>query len=609
MCGIVGYVASGGVADQARAALGPMTDRLAPRGPDGRGLWYSDDASVGFGHRRLAILDMSDAGAQPMIHDPTGLVLTFNGEIYNHWDLRRELEASGASFRSTCDAETLLAAFAEWGPACVPRLRGIFAFAIWDPRKNRLFAARDHLGVKPFSYVNGEDAFLFSSQPKSFLDWPGFDPRISDEGVSDYLSYGIIPADKGLLTGVEKLEPGRMLFLQDGKVRIERYWTPPEAEDSWTFEGACEAVSETLRSVVGRQLLSDVPVTTFLSGGIDSSLISAMAAEQYDDKVRSYTIGFDVERSDERPYAELTAKRCGLDQFVGVLTPDDAETCIEDAVAAYDEPFGIGAALPMVAISRLAAGDGAKVVLTGDGADEIFAGYRHYDGLAEHYRKAGRSTADTPASGLLQAIRFRAKSRFDPLTAYSCHNAEIGQQATQSFFGERICNRSNARWREEALFRRDLAPVEAARRCDLETYLPDEILVKVDRATMNFGIEARVPFLDPELVDLGLRIPAEIHHRGGERKAILKKVASDWLPDEVLTARKKGFSAPLAHWFVRGGNRRAAMTDRILEGVLVKEGFLNRATLEGAIMGLKRPAAGLVQLYLFERWAETWTRA
>lgn len=603
MCGIVGWASRERPMD--RAAFDGMIDSLAHRGPDGRGAWFDRGGRIALGHRRLSIVDLTEAGAQPMSLPEAGLHLTFNGEIYNHPELRETLEARGAVYRSRCDSETILHAYAEWGPSCVERFRGIFAFALWDEREGRLFAARDHVGVKPLYLRDGPDGLAFASQPRAFVGLPGFTPEIDPDGFLDALTYGVVPGHRGAYRGATKLPPGHRLIWRDGETRIERYWAPAEGVEIFDAREAEAAVAAAVEEAVALQLMADVPVATFLSGGIDSSVVTACAVETTGPGVKSFTIGFDEGPFDERPYAARAAEYLGVEPVVETLRPEDMDRAIEDAVEAFDEPFAIDAALPMTAISRLAASRGTKVVLAGDGADELFAGYRHYDALAARYRRHGRGDGGAVAS---RARAFAADliwGGFDPLAVYKSHNAQLNGPVAARMAGEALEGRRSQRWREEACFRRDLGPVEAARRCDLATYLPDEILVKVDRATMAFGIEARVPFLDPAMIDLAFRIDPALHYQGGERKAVLKRAARRWLPQDILSARKKGFSPPLVEWAGVPEMRRR-MLETVSSGVLVSGGWLRGERLAEAVDGLARPAAALFQLYLLERWAQRW---
>ncbi len=604
MCGITGWISAD--TPIGRDAFERMTDRLAARGPDGRGVWFARNDRIALGHRRLAIVDLSSAGAQPMSHDARGLRLTFNGEIYNHPELRRELEARGCVYRSRCDAETILHAYAEWGDDCVTRLRGIFAFAIWDEHRARLFAARDHLGVKPLYFTDGPRGFAFASQPRAFLDLPGFAPAIAPDAFVDYLTYGVVPGERAAFKGVNKLSPAHTLEWRDGVIRTRQYWSLPDVADIVDGEAARLAVEDALRDAVASQLMSDVPVSMLLSGGIDSSLVTAIATGQGAPSAKAFTLGFNVPASDERAFAAKAAARCKIEHVVEVLEPNDIDGVIDATVEAFDEPFGIDAALPMIAISRFMASHRVKVVLTGDGADELFAGYRHYDDLSSLYGKWGKTTAahagDRRRAFLMRLLR----KRFTPLAAYTAHNGWIADRSVAGLAGPALRGHAAERWREGRCFPNTRGPVDAGRRCDLATYLPDEILVKVDRATMAYGIEARVPFLDPKLVELAFRISPDLHYRNGERKALLKAVGRRWLPEDILTARKKGFSAPIAELVVPTPERRAQLMDSVGEGPLVSAGFLEKKGVEQSIRTSTYPAGALLQLYLLDRWARRW---
>lgn len=607
MCGIVGRVSMRGPV--ARDAFERMTDRLAHRGPDGRGTWYGRADRVALGHRRLAILDLTPAGAQPMTLPGSGLWLTYNGEIYNHPALQVQLEAKGHVYRSRCDSETILHAYAEWGTDCVERLAGIFAFAIWDEGAGRLFAARDQIGVKPLYLVEEDGTLAFASQPAAFLDLPSFDAAPDAQAMLDYMTYGVVPGTRGAFAGVTKLPPAHALVWQDGRMRQWRYWALPAEPDIHDADTATALLEETLDAVVTSQLASDVPVATFLSGGIDSSLLSAIATERSGGPVTAYTIGFDSPRFDERAFAATAAKAIGARPVVAVMTEDELDRTFDDVARAYDEPFGINSALPMVRIARLASEHGTRVVLGGDGADELFAGYRHYDAFAAYYRQHGRATGDARAKGLIGKLR-GLLAPFDPLSQYRAHNGRLAGQIAETMAGPALRDSTGGapaprRHRERLHLDLGRGPVDAARRADIATYLTDEILTKVDRATMAYGIEARVPLIDPRLAQLAFRIAPALHYAGGERKALLKRVGSRWVPPAVLSARKRGFTPPVADWLQRPA-RQADMRARIRDGRLVAAGIVRRDGFDRAIDALDQPLTGLLNLYLLERWAERW---
>ncbi len=611
MCGITGWVSA------TRAVVRPefeaMTDRLAHRGPDGRGTAYYRDGRVALGHRRLAIQDLSPAGAQPMVlkDEAAGMhiVLTFNGEIYNHPELRRELEAGGARYRTRCDAETILHAYSRWGPDAVQRLRGIFAFAIWDEAKGELFGARDHLGVKPFYCAQLGDDLAFASQICAFDALSGFTREIAPAAFADALRHGVTTGERAIYRGTSRLLPGHCFLWRAGERRTWRYWSPPRHPDIADPVEARGAVETCLAESVTGQMLGDVPVHTLLSGGIDSSLTTAIAAEEPERIGSAFTLGFDNRAFDESSHACAAATAIRCEHAIERLRADEAQRVLDQAVAAFDEPYGIDSALPMVAIADRMAQSGVKVVLSGDGADELFAGYRHYDALAEHYANHGRATANARSASALGILRGVLTGGFSPFPTYTAHNGWFGETAFRAVSGPRLAEyRADAYERERTVFDTRRGPVDAARRADLASYLTDEILVKVDRATMAFGIEARVPLLDHRLVELAFRISPALHHDRGERKAVLKGAAARWLPQSILTARKKGFSLPIADFFLSGPEDERRILAEIAAGPLVREGWLQGERLEAAVARAEYRAGAVLQLLLLDRWYRHWAR-
>jgi asparagine synthase (glutamine-hydrolysing) len=605
MCGIVGRVGLTTRIDE--DLFDGMVDALEARGPDGRGTRYFSDQRVALGHRRLAIVDLSDLGTQPMANEEENVWLTFNGEIYNHPSLRIELEAAGHQYRSNSDSETIIHAYEEWGQDCVRRFRGIFSFAIWDERSQTLYCARDHLGVKPFYYASDGDEFIFASQPRAILKSPNYSPTIDHQGFADYLSYGIVPHDRAAFRGMAKLPPASMLTLkQDGSYSIAKYWTvryQPEIND---FDEAVEQIQSHLESSVSMQLMSDVPVATYLSGGIDSSLISAISTERYSHRMQSLTIGFHERASDERPYARLAADHIGTNHIDQVLTREDAIGLIETFVDAYDEPYALGAAFPLLCIAKLTQSLGIKVILAGDGADELFAGYLHYDQFEQLYSQNHCRHGSAMPSGFKPFMRKLIGKTFDPVSHYFVPREGILRRKQQASLLHPDVLQSvdeDTCWRTRKFFRPDVRAVTAGQLIDIHTYLPDEILTKVDRATMAFGVEARVPFLDPQLVELAFSIVPEVQYRGGERKAAMKAAAAKYLPPSILTARKKGFSIPLVEWLLKDG-LRDSMIDEIVGGALFENGLLNPKNFKQKCKDL--PANYVWQLYAAERWARRW---
>ncbi|MEM7012862.1 MAG: asparagine synthase (glutamine-hydrolyzing), partial [Verrucomicrobiota bacterium] len=470
--------------------------------------------------------------------------------------------------RSNCDAETIIHAYEEWGDDCVLRFRGILAFAIWDQRSRRLFCARDHLGVKPFYYKSSKTGLSFASQPKALAS----DFRVDPQAFADYLFYGIVPHDRGVFEAVHKLPPGHRLVYDHGALSVEKYWEVayrPEIKDA--DEAAAELTS-VLENSVTMQLMSDVPYGTYLSGGIDSSLITAIAAEKSDVVIPTITVGFNEKKRDERPFARIVADHCKTRHHEAILDYRSAMNLVGELADVYDEPYALGASLPMVFVAKETQRNDLKVVLAGDGADELFAGYRHYDRMAE----GGE---------------------------YRPHESMIQTREELLMAGDAISADWNPGWRFREFFPILDDPVAAARVLDANTYLPDEILSKVDRATMAASVEARVPFLDPQLVELAFQIDNKVMYQAGERKALLKNVARKWLPDEVLTQRKKGFSIPFLRWMMRPMNW-LKMYRTVNGGMLTELQLIDGDAFKrrGAFL----PAVWLWKFYVAELWARRW---
>lgn len=623
MCGIAGRVNFVSGAPVSRAVLERMCALLAHRGPDG---WdVHTDGSVGLGHRRLAIIDLSAAGVQPM-RSPDGEVwITFNGEIYNFVALRAELEARGYIFRSHTDTEVILAAYEEYGVECLARLRGMFAFAIWDARKRRLFAARDRLGKKPLQYWIDRDGIAFASEPKAFLADPAFTPEADPAAIAEYLAFQYVPAPHSAFRGVHKLAPAHYLVVEDGRIRVERYWRLNYARKHQGNEA--EIVRELrhrLAEAVRLRLISDVPLGAFLSGGIDSGTVVALMAEHGSGAVKTFSIGFEQKEYDELPAARLVAQRYGTDHHEFVVRPD-ALKLLPALVWHYNEPFADSSAIPTFVLSELTR-QHVTVALNGDGGDEAFAGY-------ERYR------ANT-MSRYLDLIPRRLRESL----AYAAGHVPIGSDPRGIFARGRRFLESAALGREaryvswmshfNAMQRRDVctpefletaatdpdqhllsayarsdAPdfVDATLDVDVHTYLPDDLLVKVDIASMAHGLEARSPFLDHELMEFAASLPSNLKLNRGTKKYILKQMAQTLLPAEIIERPKMGFGVPIDAWF------RAELKDVIVD-VVGSARFRDRGILQPPrIQRLIREHTNGVRSWQYQLWnvlmLELWFRA
>ena len=585
MCGIVGQVERERPVD--RDAFARMLATLASRGPDGEGTQLLRGGRVALGHRRLAINDLSQNGAQPMANEDESIWLVFNGEIYNFRELRKELEAEGHRFRSASDSEVILHAYEEWGDDCVLRLRGIFAFAIWDDRRERMLLARDRLGVKPLYYWAHADGLVFASQPRAILEHPRFRREIDPDAFAQFLAFRYVPGDLAIFAGMNKLPAGHRLVLERSGLRRERYWQvryQPLVRDP---HEATQLVRAKLEEAVRMQLVSDVPVGVFLSGGIDSSITAALATRALERALPSFTMGFDDAGSDERHYARIASDRIGTHHHEDVLTLERAVALLPDFVALHDEPFFDHSSLPTLAVSRLARAHGVPVILSGDGADELFAGYHWYEEPATRslWARLADRLRGTPRDLLAAHLR-----HVSPL--HECSVADLLREPPR-------CDPL----RVLRQFDQPSAPrVTRLQLIDLQTFLVDDVLTKVDHASMACGVEVRVPFLDHEVVEAAFSIDGAALFARGERKALLKRAAASWLPAEILTPRKKGFSAPIDTWLRR--ELRARIAPLVRDGVLVARGVFAREAVARVLDGTSVPEIWL--LVAAELWARHW---
>ena len=595
MCGIVGIVCKEGRIEG--KPIEAMVQALRIRGPDGSSVHLIDEGRVAIGHTRLAVIDLSDTGRQPMCNEDGSVWITFNGEIYNYRLLRGELAKEGHIFRSTSDTEVIIHAYEEWGPACVRRLRGIFAFGIWDSRSRELFLARDHVGVKPLYYWNSGKYFAFASQPKAFMDAPGFTPEVDLEAFSLYLSFGNVPADCSIYRGVRKLLPGHHALFRRNSLDTHRYWSLQYSPRILHKEEAQAAVAEKVRECVQVQSVSDVPVGTLLSGGIDSTIITALLSDKPVRALDTFTLGFEEGQSDERSFARLVADAYDTRHHEEVLTLRGVLSRLSAVIEAFDEPFHLDGLFPMYEVAHLVQGNGHKVVLGGDGGDELFAGYRWYDDFHRQMKQVRR-------------LRHRLKLAWtggvdDPLAVFFRYNGHLDEEQKQNFAGPAVCSAvqgGDPLWPLRLHWRADLPPVLAAQFLDFNCFLVDHCLYKVDRAAMACGVEVRVPFLDPELIELVFSIDHEIIFAGEDRKALLKDSLSDCLPRTMDLGRKKGFSSPLDTWLVRGlGEIGRSLT---CDGSLCARGLLDADQLKNNFT--QAPTGVQILLLAAELWSRRW---
>jgi asparagine synthase (glutamine-hydrolysing) len=577
MCGIAGFYDQREHRSVPDPVLRAMTDSLAHRGPDGSGFYRAP--GVGFGHRRLSIIDLA-GGVQPMASADGRVHITYNGEIYNYREVRKVLQAEGHSFRTDSDTEVIIEAWRAWGEGCVERLRGMFVFAIWDERERSLFLARDRLGVKPLYYAElGDGRVIFGSELKALLAFPGLSREIDPRSIEDYFAYGYVPDDKCLLKSVKKLPAAHVLSLRWGQVggRPRRYWDVCFDERvQGTPKALAEELTERMREAVRLRLVADVPVGAFLSGGVDSSAVVALMAGIVDTPVKSCSIGFDDPAYDETGHAEAVARRYATEHHARTVTVDDFDL-IPTLMQAFDEPFADASALPTYRVSQLAR-ETVKVALSGDGADEAMAGYRRYRLFMneERLRAALPASARQRLFGTLGRIYpkldwapriLRAKATFEAMAmptaeAYFHAVSVTPDRLRRRLFSDALKRQLGGYWAGSLYVdTMNSAPATTvlgkAQYADIQHWLPGDILTKVDRASMAVSLEAREPLLDHELVGWTAGLPDAMRLRGGEGKWLMKKAMQPFLPDDILYRRKMGFVVPIDRWF------RGPLADRI----------------------------------------------
>jgi asparagine synthase (glutamine-hydrolysing) len=573
MCGITGKVTVDGDVD--RELLERMCDVIVHRGPDSRGIFTGEGAGLGI--QRLAIIDL-DTGDQPIGNEDGSVVVVLNGEIYNHVELRAELERAGHRFATRADTEVIVHLYEELGDDCVERLRGMFAFAVWDRRRRRLLIARDRVGKKPMLYAHRDGTFWFGSEAKSILQDPAVPRSVDHDAVDAFLHFGYVPDPLSTFAALRKLSPGHLLVWEQGSVRTRRYWRLSYTPDSSyrTPEEAHEAIRAGLLEATRLRLRSDVPLGAFLSGGVDSTAVVAAMAREASGTVRTFSIGFDVDRFDETTHAREVAALFGTDHTELRLEADALEV-LPTLVWHYGEPFADESAIPSLYLAQ-AARRHVTVALNGDGGDESFAGYGHYVSGTVASRLgmmprpvahalnavAGAMAGDSPRLGALRRARWLttamtlSQSDMSTLMAARFTESERASLYSDEFKAEldHLRPLSAPRVIAGALADSDArTPLERFLDADVNTYLPSDLLVKMDIATMTHSLEVRSPLLDHVFMELAARLPAAFKLQRLRRKVGLKDALRPWVPDHILDRPKMGFSVPLADW-LRGPLRR-----------------------------------------------------
>jgi len=585
MCGISG-VATFRDSGVPEGAIQKITDALRHRGPDEDGFFRDPGGRAALGHRRLSIIDLS-SGRQPIFNEDGRIAIVFNGEIYNYLEIRTELEQKGHTFSTRSDTEVIVHLYEEMGPDCVRRLRGMFAFALWDGHREALFLARDRVGKKPLYYAYANGVLYFASEIQALYEVPEIPKELDYEAIDLYLTYSYIPSPHSIYQSIRKLPPAhRLLFNAEG-VAVSRYWRPDyRPKIRVDYEEAKRELLRIFAEAVRLRLISDVPLGAFLSGGVDSSAVVAQMSRLSDRPVKTFSIGFSDKEYNELAYAREVARLYKTDHQEFMVEPSGLDI-LSEVVRHYGEPYGDASAIPVWYLSRFTRQQ-VTVALNGDGGDELFGGYFWYRVIHSFNRAAliGRPLARAALSlgeGLLprrlrrglellsrdEPKRFQALRSFLDAKDRAALYHEAFRQKLAAGAEEYLCRLYDTSLPED---------YDRSFQADFLSYLPEDLLVKVDRASMAHGLECRSPFLDQELVDFACSLPPEWKIRGDKSKRILKEAVQDWFPEGFVDRRKMGFTVPIGKWF--RGELRPFIWDRLVSGPLSRIPLLETETIK-----------------------------
>ena len=617
MCGIAGFVGETGFGHaERREVLGRMLRSITHRGPDDEGMLVEGEAAIGM--RRLSIIDLA-GGHQPLSGCDPRLNIVFNGEVYNFRELKQDLEARGHTFKTNSDTEAIVHAYEEYGAACVEHLRGMFCFALWDAGARTLFVARDRAGKKPLYYARTPGgALVFGSELKCLLAHPEVNREPSPEAIDAYLTWGYVPDPHSVFKGVEKLPPGHRMTFREGGLKLESYWDfPQEAGGSRREEDYLEELRALLDEAVRVRLVADVPLGAFLSGGVDSSAVVGLMARNSERPVKTFSIGFNEDSYDELKYARVAASHFKTDHHEFVVTPDICSV-VDELAWHFDEPFADPSAIPTYVVSKLAR-EHVKVVLSGDGGDELFAGYTRYvidsrRGGFERLPRFVREGLMQPAARLLphgaRGRNFIHDVAFDGLERYLESISVFTRLSKSELYTKEFRRLAGDDAQSPAVFRdvAEAAPsADALDRLlylDSKTYLPGDILTKVDRMSMAASLEARTPLLDHKLIEFVGRIPSSLKMKGFVTKHIFKQAVRGLVPSEILDRPKQGFGVPIEQWINRQLRDRVHAT--LTESRTRQRGIINPAyvsvLLDEHESGRRDHSARLWALFMLELW-------
>jgi asparagine synthase (glutamine-hydrolysing) len=618
MCGIAGFAdrqhPSGSRKETDFALVHAMCEVIRHRGPDDEGIHV--EGGVGLGMRRLSIIDLS-TGHQPMHNEDESVWIVFNGEIYNYRELRAQLEAAGHRFYTSSDTETIVHAYEQWGEECFARLRGMFGLALWDRRARTLLLARDRAGIKPLHYAEHGGRLYFGSELKSLLAAGAVDGAIDLESLDHYLSFLYTPRDRSIFNGVSKLPPGHALRWRHGHAEVRPFW---QISADQTFRGTAEDAAEELRRVladaVRSHMVSDVPLGAFLSGGVDSSAVVGLMAEASDRPVKTFSIGFDEPEYDELEHARTVAAHFSTDHHEFVVRPD-ALGILDRLIEHFDEPFADSSAIPTWYVSEIAR-QHVTVVLSGDGGDELFGGYDRYlphprverfDRLPIPGRRKVAAMVwpllphGAQGKNFLRHVSLGTDARFIDSVALFRDDEKAALYSPELRASLRGASAKKTLARHFDRFAA-LAPHDRMMRFDFETYLPEDVLTKVDRMSMAHSIESRVPLLDNRVIDFAAALPAHLKIRQGRRKHVLKEAVKGLLPPGILDRKKQGFGVPLDVWF--RGRLRDVFADVLGSARTRQRGYFQPAFIERIVQehvsGRRDHTLRLWQLLVFELW-------
>ena len=617
MCGITGKIYFDNSRDIDSQELKKMTDILLHRGPDDEGFYLNKN--IGLGFRRLSIIDIS-TGHQPLANEDESIWIIFNGEIYNYKELYEDLVKQGHVFKTLSDSETIVHLYEQYGTDCLKYLRGMFAFSIWDNNKKQLFCARDRFGIKPFYYYTDNEKFVFGSEIKAILKSKDIDTTLSYDAINSFFAFGYITSDMSIYANIKKLQPAHYLLLSFNKkpqIEIKKYWDINFEPDYLKTENQwMEEIDAALSESIKYHMISDVPIGAYLSGGIDSSSVVAMMSKNSENPIQTFSIGFKEEKYNELKYAREVSEKYGCIYHEQIVEPESI-SLLPKLVRAYDEPFADSSAIPTYYVSKFAR-EYVKVVLSGDGGDELFAGYDIYSYLRNINKFSSPFPAfnkffwgninklipqQFPGKGLTS---FLSKDR-DYLGAYLCIWPMKERQKLIL-----PCISRNFNFTAESIKENILKNVKGndfitnLQRLDLQTYMIDDILTKVDRSSKLNSLEVRVPILDHKFAELSFKIPSNLKLKGNEQKYILRQAMKKYLPDTILNRPKKGFGVPLSIWFKN--ELKEYVNDTLLSDYSLLSSYLDqnyvRTMIENEANGMRDFSARIWSLLCFEEWLQ-----